>query len=115
MEIFPGNTFLFVHLDSCKLFYYILHGQRIPNMCLDLTYDIGKWVKKMELHLGVTDKLTNTDLYNIDGCMNISCTLAIHTVSALLKPRGSILQNGNLGGVLLIFYQPGVVIQTGFN
>ena len=34
------------------------------------------------------------------------------TVSALLKPQGSIFQNGFLGGVLLMFDLPGVVIET---
>ena len=37
------------------------------------------------------------------------------TVSALLKPRGSIFQNWFLVGVLLIFDLPGVVIKTGLS
>ena len=37
----------------------------------------------------------------------------LNTVSALLKPRVSIFQNGFLVGVLLIFDLPGVVIETG--
>ena len=37
------------------------------------------------------------------------------TVSAPIEPRGSIFQNEFLGGVLLIFDLPGVVIKTGFN
>ena len=37
-----------------------------------------------------------------------------YTVSAPLKPRGSIFQNEFLGGVLLIFDLPGVMIEMGF-
>ena len=36
------------------------------------------------------------------------------TVSAPLKPQGSIFQNEFLDGVILIFYLPGVVIEMGF-
>ena len=39
---------------------------------------------------------------------------SLYTVSTLFEPRGSIFQNGFLGGVLLIFDLPGVVIETGF-
>ena len=38
----------------------------------------------------------------------------IYTVSALFEPRGSIFQNGFLGGVLSTFDLPGVVIETAF-
>ena len=37
-----------------------------------------------------------------------------HTVSALLKPRGSIFQNGFLGEVLFKYGPPGVVFKLGF-
>ena len=36
------------------------------------------------------------------------------TVSALFEPWGYICQNRFLGGVLLMFDLPGVVIKTGF-
>ena len=48
-KVVIDKTFLFLKLDSCKLFYNIPHDQRIPNMCLDLTYEIGKWVKKCDI------------------------------------------------------------------
>ena len=36
-----------------------------------------------------------------------------HTISAPREPQGSIFQNEFLGGALLIFDLPGVVIETG--
>ena len=58
----------------------------------------------------------------IEKCLHVPITFCTHkkiekiivlTVSALFEPRGSIFQNGFLGGVLLIFDLPGVVIETG--
>ena len=61
----------------------------------------------------MVDKITVLAL--IDQILMVDeISVSLNTVSALLKPRGSIFQNGFLGGVLLIFDLPGVVIKTGF-
>ena len=39
-----------MHGFSYKYFYLVGHDPRIPNMCLDLGFDNGKGVKKLNEH-----------------------------------------------------------------
>ena len=51
------KTFLFPHRFGFKQLYFGLHDPRIPNNCLVLKLNPGKWVKKSDKHTNIHTEL----------------------------------------------------------
>ena len=57
-------------LIELEIFYQLRNDPRNPKFRSDLESDTGKWVKKLDGHMSVTDIHTNFDLYYIEAKYN---------------------------------------------